>query len=33
MGDSPTAPLPGEATHGDWPWMKGLDSEVEDIGV
>lgn len=33
MGDGATAALLGVDTHGDWPWVKGLESEVDDNGV
>lgn len=25
--------LAGDGTQGDWPWMNGLDSDVDDKGV
>jgi hypothetical protein len=31
--DETDLPLIGDGTHGDWPWVKGLESEVDDKGV
>jgi hypothetical protein len=31
--DDADLPLDGDETAGDWPWVNGLESDVEDSGV